>query len=220
MNDNRNYRYVPSSRTDREEYKDVVSWIKKGSSVIDLACGDGSLLVKLQVAKKISHGYGIDVSETGVKVARKNGVKADIGRIDIPLTRIKDKTYDYAICNVTMQMVLYPEILLEEMCRIATYQIVSFSNFAFWVNRLEMLVKGRMPRLMLYGYTWYSTGHIHQCSISDFEEYCRDHQIKILDRKYRISSHIYLFPQFLATIFPNASARLALYLLEGKSTRK
>ncbi len=168
MNDNRNYTYDVNSNILREEYEIVAKWIPARSSVIDLGCGEGSLLSFLR--KKNISGVGVDVSSSGIKAAKEKNLNVHTGRIDVPL-KFKDKEFDFAICNVTLQMVMYPEVLLLEMKRIAKRQIVSFPNFAFVLNRLDLLINGRMPRPMMPGYQWNSTGHIHQLSISDFKDF-------------------------------------------------
>lgn len=215
MNDNRNYYYDINSITRRLEFVDIAKWIKKGSTVIDLACGDGSLLFYLQKEKEIRQADGIDISKSGIDAARKKGITAKQGRIDAPLTYIRNNSYDYSICNVTLQMVMYPERVIQEMCRISTFQIISFPNFAYFPNRLEMLLKGRMPQIMLFGYTWYSTGEIHQLSIADFEDYCKYNKIKITERIYKTPGNT-LLPKRLNKIFPNFAALMGIYLLSGK----
>lgn len=215
MNDNRNYYYKPSSITNRSEFTDIARLIKKESKVIDLACGDGSLLYRLREEKYLKRIDGIDISKSAAVSAKRKGINVKVGRIDIPLSYIKDKTYDYSICNVTLQMVMYPEIVIQEMCRISEYQIISFPNFAFFPNRLEMLMTGRMPKLMLFGYKWYSTGEIHQLSIADFENYCYENNIKITERIYKIPANTIL-PKGLHKYFPNFCALIGIYLLNGK----
>lgn len=167
-NDNRNYNYTSFPEEDRPEYARIISLIKAKSTVIDLGCGNGSLLQRMRIEKNIQ-GFGIELSETGVSICRKKGLQVERGYIDEPLP-IPNNRFDYAVCNVTIQMVRYPEVLLSEMKRIARYQIISFPNFGFYKNRIEMLLKGRMPKKMLFGYTWYNTGHIHQLSVKDFIE--------------------------------------------------
>ena len=88
--------------------------------------------------------------------------------IDEPLS-YADNEFDLSICHITIQMVMYPEVLLKEMKRISKFQIISFPNFAFYKNRMDLLFNGRMPKPMLFGYKWFSTGHIHQFSLKDFE---------------------------------------------------
>ncbi|KKS98613.1 MAG: SAM-dependent methyltransferase [Candidatus Gottesmanbacteria bacterium GW2011_GWA2_43_14] len=208
--DNRNYLYDLNSRSDRREYTLINSLVSDGSTVIDLGCGDGTLLAIMK--KRGIAGWGMDMSKSAAAASKKKGIKAITGRIDTSLP-FKDKQFDFAVCNVTLQMVVYPEILLSEMKRIAKKQIVSFPNFAFIVNRLELLFYGRMPKTMIPGYDWYSTGHLHQLSIADFEEFIKKRQLKILKRFYlypkqkRFSENWFLFPNLLATE--------ALYLLEA-----
>jgi len=143
-NDNRNYDYSAFPIEERPEYTRIIPYIKPQTSILDLGCGNGSLLQKLIREKNVA-GVGMEISETGVQICRQKGLQVMQGFIDEPLP-FPDNTFDYAICNVTIQMVRYPEILLSEMKRVARFQIVSFPNFAFYKNRIEMLLKGRMPK--------------------------------------------------------------------------
>ncbi|SFV27483.1 methionine biosynthesis protein MetW [Thermoflavifilum thermophilum] len=168
INDNRNYNYLAFPVEERPEYSRIVSMIQAKSRVIDLGCGNGSLLQRLIKEKEVK-AYGIELSESGVTICKEKGLQVEQGYIDERLP-FQENAFDYAICNVTIQMVRYPEVLLTEMKRIAKYQIISFPNFAFYKNRIEMIIKGRMPKKMLFGYSWYNTGHIHQLSIKDMIE--------------------------------------------------
>ena len=170
----------------RNEYPIIVDWVKERSTVIDLGCGDGSLLTYLDIYKNIIGGTGLD--------------KIDGQYIDVKETywMFEDNYFDYAICNVTLQMVEHPKVLLDEMFRISKNQIISFPNFAKWQNRLELLFKGRMPQWMLCGYKWYSTGQLHQLSIKDFEEYIKDKEI--VKKKFLPNR-----------ILPNLTAHTAIY---------
>ena len=166
--DNRDYDYSSLEFEEREEYKYVVEFIKPDSKVIDLGCGNGSLMKKLINEKRVEI-QGIDISESAIEICKKKGLKAERGEID-KLLSFNDDSFDYSICNVTMQMVMYPEILLKEMKRISKYQVISFPNFASYKNRLDLLLKGRMPKPMIPDHSWFNTGHIHQFSIKDFFE--------------------------------------------------
>lgn len=214
-NDNRNYKYSKGSSAIREEFQLIAKWIPRGSKVLDLGCGDGSLLELL--AKKGVTGEGMEISKSGVKVCLSKGIKVTLGRIDERLP-FKNKQFNFAICNVTLQMVMYPEILLREMKRIAKKQIFTFPNFAFLPNRIDLLLNGKMPRVMIPGYKWYSTGHIHQLSISDFEEFCKENGISIIAYK-----HIYPGSSFQLTKklslgtkwmkrYPNLFASMAVFM--------
>ncbi len=166
--DNRDYNYKDTNSIYREEYDLILNIISENSKVIDLGCGDGTLLKKI-IEEKKAVCKGVELSESGVISCREKGLDVIKHKIDNKLP-FEDNAFDFSICNVTIQMVSYPEILLSEMKRISKYQIISFPNFAFYKNRLELLFKGKMPGKMLFGYKWFNSGHIHQLSIKDFKE--------------------------------------------------
>src|SRR5690606_11237474 len=128
--DNRDYSHAYSYNEIRMEYPIISKWIEPNSKVIDLGCGDGALLQSLKQKKNISE-VGLDVSEKAIELCRQKNVNAFCASIDSKL-EFEDNSFDYSICNVTIQMVKYPEILLFEMKRISKYQIISFPNFAFY----------------------------------------------------------------------------------------
>jgi len=202
MGDNREYEYTADRLAHREEFTKILDWIPEGSRVLDLGCGEGSLL-KLLVERKKAKVEGIEISPSGVEVCRSKGLKVRQGRIDEGLPWVDD-AFDIAVCNVTLQMVMYPEQLLSEMGRVATRQIVSFPNFANLRNRLELFFFGRMPRAMLFGHAWWNTGHIHQLSISDFKELIKKTGLKIKRSAYfgrlAIPGVVRLAPNLLSTI--------------------
>ncbi|MCX7841307.1 MAG: methionine biosynthesis protein MetW [Anaerolineae bacterium] len=205
--DNRAYVWDETIST-RPEYPYIERWITPGARVIDLGCGNGSLLLLLREKKNII-ASGIELAPSGVAVCRARGLQVTQGRIDVPLDDIPDAAFDFAVCNVTLQMVMYPEVTLREMRRIARYQIVSFPNFAFVLNRLELLLLGRMPRTMLFGYTWYNTGHIHQLSIRDFLETITELGMVVRDRVWlgKLGR--------VCVLAPNLLTQTAIFLLES-----
>ena len=208
--DNRDYDYSSLEFEEREEYKYVVEFIKPDSKVIDLGCGNGSLMKKLINEKRVEI-RGIDISESAIEICKKKGLKAERGEID-KLLSFNDDSFDYSICNVTMQMVMYPEILLKEMKRISKYQVISFPNFASYKNRLDLLLKGRMPKPMIPDHSWFNTGHIHQFSIKDFFELVGlIGGLKILERKDIISGNP--VKMFLVRNIPNLFSWLPVFLL-------
>jgi len=164
--DNRIYDYSNWVNDNREEYDYILELVKPGSSIVDLGCGNGSLMQRL-IREKGCTAAGMEISSSGVDVCISKGLDVIRGSIDQRLP-YRENSFDYAICNVTLQMVMFPEMLLAEMKRVARYLVLSFPNFGFYKNRLELLFKGSMPPKALFGYTWFNTGHIHMCSIKDF----------------------------------------------------
>jgi methionine biosynthesis protein MetW len=212
-NDNRNYDFTRFQNSNRIEYSIISELIPVGSRVLDLGCGNGALLEKLIKEKQVIEA-GLEISESGVAVCQKKGLHVRMGRIDEVLPFDSD-SFDYAICNVTIQMVMYPEVLLKEMKRVARYQIISFPNFGFWRNRMDLLINGRMPNPMLFGYSWYSTGHIHQLSFSDFEQLVSDvGGMRIVQRLYDRPNDV--VRRIIASAFPRLFHVLGIYLLEKK----
>ncbi|MGD1008175.1 MAG: methionine biosynthesis protein MetW [Ignavibacteriaceae bacterium] len=211
VNDNRKYDYSTEKKSERAEYNFISSLIEPNTKIIDLGCGNGSLLQKLIKEKNIT-GCGIELTKSGVDACIEKGLNVKQGSIDEEIG-FPDNYFDYAICNVTIQMVLYPEILIKEMKRISKYQIVSFPNFGFYKNRFDLLLKGRMPKHMMFGYKWYNTGHIHQLSIKDFYELMENmHDLKV---KYvHLASSPFFIKNYLMKKFPNLFQGLPIFLLE------
>lgn len=210
-NDNRNYDYSRYPESERLEYSVILNMVKQNSSVIDLGCGNGTLLALLKKEKNI-FDCGLEISPSGVAISQELGLNVRLGRIDEHLP-FEDNAFDYAICNVTLQMVMYPEILMKEMKRISKYQIVSFPNFGFWKNRIEFLLKGKMPSKTLFGYSWYTTGHIHQLSINDFQEFIGNiGGLQVIDCQF--ADNLDFLKLKLANFYPNLFHLLPIFLLK------
>ena len=212
-NDNRHYDYVTQQDQQRAEYPIIVAMVKSEASVVDFGCGNGSLLKQLQIEKQVA-GLGYDVAQSGVDACMAKGISARCMAIDQFHPELNDRQFDYAICNVTIQMVMYPERLLKEMARVARQQIVSFPNFAFYRNRMDMALHGRMPQPMLFGYTWYATGHIHQLSIYDFYALVRDVSSLRIKFKHQPQSRRWI-KKWMVQRFPNFFEEIPVFLLES-----
>ncbi|MGQ9643980.1 MAG: methionine biosynthesis protein MetW [Ignavibacterium sp.] len=210
LNDNRNYNYSGFEEFERPDYSYVIALVEENSKVVDLGCGNGSL-INLLKKNKNCEVKGIEISDSGVLISRSKGLDVIKGRIDEKLP-FSDNEFDYSICHVTIQMLMYPEILVREMKRISKYQIISFPNFAFYKNRLELLFIGKMPEKMLFGYKWYNTGHIHQLSISDFIELVNEiGGFKILKQTFVETDSA--IKNFLMKLFPNLFQQVSIFLL-------
>ena len=194
----------------RPEYKHIMNMVDANSKILDLGCGDGSLGYLLIKNKKCSV-YGIEIDKNGVKLAKEKGVLAKEGSIDKGLN-YKNKTFDYVIINVTIQMVYDPDTLVKEALRVGKKVIVSFPNFSNILCRLQSLT-GRFPKFCLYGYEWYNTRHIHLFSYKDFIEYCKKRNIKIVDKHFLSWNSV--DTNFLSNLFPNLLSMVPIIMIEG-----
>ncbi|PIW69276.1 MAG: methionine biosynthesis protein MetW [Ignavibacteriales bacterium CG12_big_fil_rev_8_21_14_0_65_30_8] len=213
--DNRDYNYNNTTNSERQEYDIIINLIPKDVKIIDLGCGDGTLLKRIEDEKN-AICKGVEISESGVSSSLQKGLDVIKHKIDEKLP-FKNNTFDYSICNVTIQMVNYPEVLLNEMKRISKFQIISFPNFGFYKNRLQLLFKGKMPDSMLFGYNWYNTGHIHQLSIKDFKELIYSMKdLKIIKQEIVKPSNI--LKCLLMKMFPNLFQYISIFVTQRIDT--
>jgi methionine biosynthesis protein MetW len=180
------------------EYRAILGWIRQGSSVLDLGCGDGALL-SLLVREKDVKAQGIEIDERSIHQCVVRGLSVFHDDIDRGLSDYADQSFDYVVLNQTFQQVKQPDIVLQEALRVGRKVIVGFPNFAHYLARLQIFFKGITPVTPSLPYEWHDTPNLHFLSILDFIEYCRKRKIKIEDsafigNKRRIS----LFPNLFA----------------------
>lgn len=161
-------------------YSIITEIIEPETSVLDLGCGDGTLL-KMLKNKKIK-ARGIEINQNSVIKALEKGLSVIQGDIDEGLQEYPDKFYDYVILNQTLQSTEKPDYVIKEMLRVGTKVVVSFPNFAYWRVRLFLLFKGRMPKSKILPFEWYDTPNIHLLTLKDFYEFARENQINIEKR--------------------------------------
>ncbi len=188
----------------RSDLEVIQQWVKPDSQVLDLGCGEGQLLKYLQEHKNV-RGYGLEINEEKITACIRNGVNVIEQNLDEGLTNFEDKSIDTVIMTLALQAVRRPDLVLDEMLRIADEAIVTFPNFGYWHTRFYLLLKGRMPMSETLPYNWYDTPNIHMCTFRDFEVLCREKGIRILNRtvmddEYREPLRIRLWPSMLGEI--------------------
>lgn len=165
----------------RIDHKAIDQWIKPRSRILDLGCGDGTLLKYLMDTKNI-HGYGLEISPEGIYKSVAKGVNVLEQNLDEGLDNFEDDSFDIVIMSQTLQTMHYPDRALKEMMRVGQECIVTIPNFGHWRARLHLLIKGRMPVSDLLPYEWYNTPNIHFCTFLDFELLCRQMSLTIIDK--------------------------------------
>ncbi len=187
----------------------INDWISRDSKVLDLGCGDGSLLNDLRKEKSTS-GLGIEIDSEKIKTCLKKGISVIEQDIDSGLENFGNQSFDYVVMSQSIQALKKPEVALEEIVRIGKECIVSIPNFANIKCRLQLFFKGQMPVSSALPHDWYSTPNLHLCSLEDFEELCKISNIKIVERKL---SKINGEESILMKLLPNLFSEVALYKL-------
>jgi methionine biosynthesis protein MetW len=165
----------------RIDQRIIDQWIQPNSRVLDLGCGDGTLLHHLAENKNV-HGYGLEISPEGIQACVAKGVNVIEQNLDEGLKNFDDDSFDTVVMSQTLQTMRRPKNMLAEMTRIGRECIVTIPNFGHWRARLQLLFKGRMPVSDLLPYQWYDTPNIHFCTFRDFEILCRDMNLKVVDK--------------------------------------
>lgn len=155
-------------------------WIKSNSRVLDLGCGDGTLLAHLQSSLGVT-GYGLEIDEHKINEAVAKGLNIIEQDLNDGLARFADNSFDTVVMARALQAVKSPDKLLVDMLRVAKEGIVTFPNFAYWQNRVYLGIKGIMPMSETLPHEWYNTPNIHLCTFKDFERLCNDNDIRIID---------------------------------------
>lgn len=183
-------------------YSIIQNLIEENSTILDLGCGDGTLMELLK--NKNIKVQGIEINQDNVIKCLEKGLSVIQGDIDKGLKEYLDKTYDYVILNSTLQSTQKPDYVIREMLRVGKKIIVSFPNFAYWRVRFYLFFKGKMPKSKMLPFEWYNTPNIHLLTIEDFYEFSKKNNIKIEKticmKKGEISHNIFsrLFNNFFA----------------------
>ncbi len=161
----------------------VASFIEPGSRVLDVGCGDGELLERLQTQRQVD-GRGMEISQPNVNACVARGLSVIQGDADRDLAdyvdaEARDKVFDYVILSQTLQATRNPKAVLDLLLAIGRHAVVSFPNFGHWRVRFSLLLRGRMPVTRDLSHAWYDTPNIHFCTIRDFVALCDEVGAKI-----------------------------------------
>ncbi len=164
--------------TIRVDLQNIADMVAAKSRVLDIGCGDGTLLDYLLHFKQVD-GRGIEISQAGVNACVGIGLSVIQGDADTDLADYPASAFDYAILSQTLQATRDPRGVIAQLVRIARYAIVSFPNFGHWRIRWHLLTRGTMPVTPSLPEPWFSTPNIHLCTIRDFVQFCAAEGITI-----------------------------------------
>ncbi len=190
----------------RQDFAVIASWVSFASKVLDLGCGDGELLQFLRSGLEVK-GYGVEKDDANWLACMQNGSNVIQMDLEDGLSGFEDQSFDTVILSQTLQAMHNTEEIVHEMLRVGREIIVTFPNFGYWRNRLQ-ITNGRMPVSKILPYQWYDTPNVHLCTINDFDEFCKNHKITILERCVITNTKTIHF-------MPNLLGNLAMYRLKA-----
>ncbi|MCH9742220.1 MAG: methionine biosynthesis protein MetW [Proteobacteria bacterium] len=192
----------------KAEFDLLLDWIPQGARVLDLGCGNAELLAYLMKHKQVK-GVGLEMDPLSIVSSISNGVdviQADLNTANL-IEMFGENAFDVVLTTQTLQSMQRPDHLIDSMLRIGKRAIVTFPNFGYWRNRLQLLLSGKMPVSVALPYQWYDTPNTHLCTFSDFEAFCQQQNIVILAQRV-------LGAPLGAEFSPNLFGEVALYHIE------
>jgi methionine biosynthesis protein MetW len=201
-----NVNITNSTQEFRQDFAIISGWVKFGSKVLDLGCGDGALLQFLRSGLEVK-GYGVEKDDANWLACMNNGVNVIQMDLEDGLSGFEGQSFDTVILSQTLQAMHNTEEIVLEMLRVGREVIVTFPNFGYWRNRTQIL-SGNMPVSKILPYQWFDTPNVHLCTINDFDQFCKNHKISVLERKVITDGNQISF-------MPNFLGNLAIYRLKA-----
>ena len=162
----------------KKEFKVIAELLPNNSRVLDVGCGDGSLMSFLKNEKNIEV-RGLELDQDNVQICIHKGLSVIQGNAETELHQFPEKSFDYVVLSQTLQAFYKPEIVLKELLRIGKSVIISIPNFGYWKVRMKLLFFGKMPVTKTLPNTWYNTPNLHMCTIKDLFDFCDEKKINI-----------------------------------------
>lgn len=196
------------SPTYRYDFAVIARWISSGEKVLDLGCGDGSLLRHLMDMHQV-RGYGVENDPENIIACIANGINVIQVDLEKGLAGFEDGFFDHVIMSLSLQTIHNTQAILAEMLRVGHEAVVSFPNFGYWRHR-QSILNGRMPVSDSLPHQWFNTPNVRFFTIADFDALCADNNIAVRER-LAFDDGKPVFDE------PNFMANLAVYRL-GRST--
>ena len=191
----------------RQDFAIIAGWVGFGSKVLDLGCGDGTLLTYLRGSLEVK-GYGVEKDDANWLACLQNGTNVIQMDLEAGLSGFEDQSFDTVILSQTLQAMHNTEEIVQEMLRVGKEIIVTFPNFGYWRNRLQIASGGHMPVSKDLPFQWFDTPNVHLCTINDFDQFCKNHKISVIERKVITEGNEVSF-------MPNLLGNLAMYRLKA-----
>ena len=190
----------------RQDFAIIAGWVGFGSKVLDLGCGDGALLQFLRDSMEV-RGYGVEKDDANWLTCLQNNTNVIQMDLEAGLSGFQDQSFDTVILSQTLQAMNNTQEIVQEMLRVGREIIVTFPNFGYWRNSLQ-ITNGHMPVSKTLPYQWFDTPNVHLCTINDFDQFCKNYKITVIERKV-ITEGVEV------SFMPNLLGNLAMYRLKA-----
>ena len=162
----------------KKEFKIISELIENNTRVLDVGCGDGTLMKYLKDEKYVDT-RGLEISKKNVQDCTSKGLSVIEGNAEKDLHQFPNLSFDYVILSQTLQAFYNPEKVINDLLRVANKAIVTIPNFGHWKVRIHLLLKGTMPITETLPNEWYNTPNLHMCTIKDFFNFCSKKKIEL-----------------------------------------
>jgi len=162
----------------KKEFQIISELIENNKRVLDVGCGDGTLMKHLKDNKNIDT-RGLEILKNNVQLCISKGLSVIEGNAERDLQQFPDLSFDYVILSQTLQAFYNPEKVIDDLLRVANKAIVTIPNFGFWKVRLHLFFQGTMPVTKHLPNEWYNTPNLHMCTIKDFVNFCTQKKINL-----------------------------------------
>ena len=162
----------------KKEFKVIADLLPNNVRVLDVGCGDGSLMNHLIKEKNIE-ARGLELKKENVTKCIYKGLPVIEGNAETELHQFPNQSFDFVILSQTLQAFYNPEKVLKDLLRIGKSVIISIPNFGYWKVRTSLLFFGKMPVTKTLPNSWYNTPNLHMCTIKDLFHFCAEKNIEI-----------------------------------------
>jgi methionine biosynthesis protein MetW len=196
----------------KKEFKVIAQIIQNNKRVLDVGCGDGTLMQQLIFSQQ-NDVRGLETQKKLVQKCIAKGLSVIEGDAEKELIQFPNKSFDYVVLSQTLQAFLLPEEVLKQLLRIGKQTIVSIPNFGYWKVRLHLLFKGTMPITKNLPHEWYNTPNLHMCTIQDFTNFSKKKNIKI-DKSLCLTNEKISEITNNNMIYKNIFSQLGIFLIQ------
>ncbi len=196
----------------KKEFQIISDLIENNTRVLDVGCGDGTLMKYLKDKKNVDT-RGLEISKDKVQMCVSKGLAVIEGNAEKDLKQFPNSSFNYAVLSQTLQAFYDPEKVIDDLLKVADKAIVTIPNFGFWKVRLDLLIKGTMPVTKNLPDEWYNTPNLHMCTLKDFFNFCSKKKIKLFKSLALHNEKTMEINSFNLNL-KNLSSELGIFLLE------